>query len=180
MFFNVIRLSSFTRIHFQQGSSHIQCGHWEWLVLWRWGRLSSWLFVKEIKASIEGLKLIWQCGLTHDGGTSAFVTCDHLECLPHVLGVIWCWDHSPVSPDATASPPWCQLSVWLWECCLLPCHLTYRALTSPLIQAFWLGNDLIVFVITASSTHLVVCGATDDVKSSKLVWFLWVAASVPK
>ncbi len=65
-----IRPSCFTHIHSQQCSSYIHCVYWHWPVLWRWSRLDSWLFVEEIKASLKGVKLIWQWGLTHDRGSS--------------------------------------------------------------------------------------------------------------
>ncbi len=64
---------------YQQNSSHSCCGYWQWPVLWRQSRLDSWLFVEKIKASIKCVKLIWQHGLTHDGGTTAFVACDGLN-----------------------------------------------------------------------------------------------------
>ncbi len=36
---------------------------------------------------IKGVKLMWQCGLTHNGGAPALVACDVLDCLPHIFGV---------------------------------------------------------------------------------------------
>ncbi len=53
-----------------------------------------------------------------------------------------------------------------------------RALTSPFIQVFWFGNDCIVFMVTTSSTHLLIYDVTDDVYSSIHMWFSWVAASL--
>ncbi len=68
-----------------------------------------------------------------------------------------------ISPDASALPPWCQFSVSLWHCCMLPRHLTEK-------QLFWLWigpsslhsfrlsgcGMILVFVIASSSTHLLM------------------------
>lgn len=36
---------------------------------------------------------------------------------------LWCfWGLSPVPADVSALPPWCQLSVSLWQCYKLLCH----------------------------------------------------------
>ena len=60
------------------GVSHTQ--------VWSW--LHSWVFVEEIKATIKCVQLIQQHGLTHDGGVSAFVACDILNCLPHNFNAV--------------------------------------------------------------------------------------------
>ncbi len=63
-------------------------GQWEWLLLQRWSRLYSWLFVEEIKVTIKDVMLICQCVLTHNGGAHAFVACDILNRLLHIFGVV--------------------------------------------------------------------------------------------
>ncbi len=50
----------------------------------------------------------------------------------------WCWGLSPVFPDVSALPPWCQLSVSLWQCWMLPSHLTERQLLW-----LWIGPSLL-------------------------------------
>ncbi len=74
------------------------------------------------------IKFIWQCGLTHDGGAPAFVACDDMNCPPHIFGVVGL---SPVSLDVFALSLSYQLSITLWWCCMLRCHLIERKL-------FWL------------------------------------------
>ena len=38
----------------------------------------------------------------------------------------WGWGPSPFPASVSSFPPWCQLSVLLWQCCVLPCHLTVK------------------------------------------------------
>lgn len=109
-------------------------------------------------------------GLTRDGVPPVFVASDILNHLPHMFSAV-----------GVEVPPWCQLSVLLWLFFfffLIPyhlpiCHQRFFAVA----LAFWSGNDLIVFVITASSTQLPFHDITEDVYSSRLILFRWVAAS---
>ncbi len=57
-------------------------------------------------ASIKGIKLTLQHGLTHDGGAPVFVACDGLDPLPHIFGVVdvevsvlcWCLRFASLMP----------------------------------------------------------------------------------
>ncbi len=132
--------------------------------------LDSWLFVKEIKVSIKCVKLIWQSGLTRDGGAPVMVwmaTC---------LWCCWCWSLS----FSLLMPLHCLFDASFQSHAIgAVCFLTSwpkgrrqgvdRALMSPFILAFWLGNDFIVFVITTLSAHLLMYDVTDDVYSSRMM-----------
>ncbi len=107
------------------------------LVFWRQSRLDSWFFVEEIKVSTKCVKLIWQHGLIHDGRCSCFCSLWWSGLITTYIWWCWCWGLSPVSPDVSALLPWCQLSVTLWWCCMLPCHLTERQLCW-----LWIGPHL--------------------------------------
>ncbi len=78
--------------------------------------------LRRSKQAKKGGKLIWQ----HDV----------LDCQP-CLWCCWCWSLAPVSPDVSTLSPWCQLSVLLWWCVMLPCLPTaFLALTSPFIKGW--------------------------------------------
>ena len=66
------------------------------------------------------------------------------------------WLSSPVSADVSSLPPWCQISVLLWRCCMLRCHLTKRQIEPTHFSSFHpsllFGGYRTVSVIT-SSTH---------------------------
>ncbi len=92
---------------------------------------------------------------------------------------------SPVSPNVSALLPWCRLSVSLWRCCMLPCHLTERQLFwlsigPSLLHSFRLSGWRMIFffLIIISSTHLLMYDVTDDVHSSRLMWLSWLVASL--
>lgn len=106
-----LRPSSWAGFHIQQDSSYILC-------VWKDGASAdrvdfySWLSLEESKVSIKCVKLIWQCGLTHDGGAA---TCDVLNCSPCISGGVsfkvflhWCLRFALLMPALSAA------SVLLW------------------------------------------------------------------
>ena len=62
--------------------------HLLWWLTAGWGRLHSWVFVEEIRASVKCVLLILQCGVTHDGGAPAFVACNILNLLPPIFSAV--------------------------------------------------------------------------------------------
>ena len=115
------------------------------------------------KQAKKCVQLIWQHGLAHDGGTPAFVASD-----------IWIACHTSLVLLVLRSFSLlfgCLLFASLLSAFSLAMAVIYaalsperkadflaldRALTSAVIQTFWLGNDLPVFMITLSSKHLLI------------------------
>lgn len=152
-------------------------GFWHWKFLWMWNSLGSGLFVEEIIASIKDFRLFWQHGLTHDGFTPAFIARDGLDHVPPFMVLLVLRSLSSLS--------WC-----LWLAFLMPAFSIARAvlyvslspdqkaasladtaISHPSIQALLLGNDFIIFVVTTSSTGLLMHDVSDDVHSSRLMCF---------
>ncbi len=105
---------------------------------------------------MKGVEFIWQCGLTPDGGAPALVACDVLDHQPHICGVVGV----EVSLQFLLMSLLCLLDAYFQSCSgsvyLSPDRKAAflaldRALTSPFIQTFWLGNDFSVFVIITLS-----------------------------
>ena len=125
---DVISPGSFTHIQSQNDFSHICCGYWQLVVIWRWSRLNSWVFVEEIKVSIKCV----QHGLTKWCRSSCFcILCclDHLQHIFRVVGV-----EVPLQSLL-------MLLLFLFDNTFQFCSVVLHASLSP-CSLFWLWKEL--------------------------------------
>lgn len=154
----------------QRDSSHIRCGYWQWQVLWRRPDLTADSLLRRSK---------WTWNVF---GSSGYEASHMMEALLLLRPVMFCiCGHMSLGvagvevPLASSMPAFslrrcsCFLVAWPNVSFFLALN---KSPAPSFIQAFRLGNDFIVFVITTSSTHLL----TDypvGIYCSRLMWFSW-------
>lgn len=99
--------------------------------------------IKEIKARVKCVKLVWQHELAQDGGTPAFVVCDGPDALPQFTAAVEVVSDSTVGADLLAS------AHYLLNVGLQPGCAAVRSL--PPDQLHWLSTKAVTFLFVWTS-----------------------------